>query len=78
MSASHLIRGSGARRSLLESGRARAMAPGDKLLEGARLFDRACRVMADGIRHRHPDLTEAEVLARVEAQLARVRSLDPP
>ena len=61
-----------------EVARARAMAPGDKLLEGPRLFDRACRVMADGIRHRHPDLTKAEVLARVEAQLARVWSLDPP
>ena len=61
-----------------EVARARAMNPGDKLLEGPRLFDRACRVMADGIRHRHPDLTEAEVLARVEAQLARVRSLDTP
>jgi hypothetical protein len=61
-----------------EVARARAMDPGEKLLEGPRLFARACRVMADGIRHRHPDLTEAEVLARVEAQLARVRSLDTP
>ena len=61
-----------------EVARARAMNPGDKLLEGPRLFDRACRVMADGIRHRHPDLRGDEVVARVNAQLARLRSLDTP
>ena len=38
--------------------RARAMRPGDKLLEGPRLFDRACRLMADGIRHQHPELDD--------------------
>lgn len=52
------------------------MDPGEKLLEGPRLFDRACRVMADGIRHRNPDLSEHEVLARVDAQLARLQVLD--
>ena len=36
--------------------RARAMEPGEKLLEGPRLFERACRLMADGIRHQHPEL----------------------
>lgn len=61
-----------------EVARARAMDPGDKLLEGPRLFDRACRLMADGIRHRHPGLSDDEVLARVEAQLARVQALDTP
>lgn len=45
--------------------RARAMSPEDKLLEGPRLFDRACRIMADGIRHREPHLDEAGVQARV-------------
>lgn len=58
--------------------RARAMEPGDKLLEGPRLFDRTCRVMADGVRHRHPGLSDAEVLARIEAQLARLQALDTP
>lgn len=58
--------------------RARAMEPGDKLLEGPRLFDRVCRVMADGVRHRHPGLSNAEVLARIEAQLARLQALDTP
>lgn len=61
-----------------EVARALAMDPGERLLEGPRLFDRACRVMADGIRHRHPDLDDREVLARVEAHLARVQSLDTP
>ena len=56
--------------------RARLMRPEDKLLEGPRLFDRACRVMADGIRHRHPELDDQQVLARVEAQLNRVERLD--
>jgi hypothetical protein len=61
-----------------EVARARAMDPGEKLLEGPRLFDRACRVMADGVRHRHPDLGEDEVLARVDALLARLHALDTP
>lgn len=39
-----------------EVARARATTPGEKLLEGPRLFDRAYRIMADGIRHRCPDL----------------------
>ncbi len=54
------------------------MEPGAKLLEGPRLFDRACRVMAAGVRHRHPGLSDAEVLARIEAQLARLQALDTP
>jgi hypothetical protein len=61
-----------------EVARARAMDPGDKLLEGPRLFHRSYRVMADGVRHRHPELSDDEVLARVVAQLARVRALDTP
>ncbi len=61
-----------------EVARARAQDPGNKLLEGPRLFERACRVMADGVRYRDPGLNDAEVLARVEAQLARLRALDTP
>ena len=56
--------------------RARAMAPEDKLLEGPRLFDRACRVMRDGIRHQHPDLDDAGVQALLRARLDRVSSLE--
>jgi hypothetical protein len=59
-----------------EVARARAMEPEDKLLEGPRLFDRACRLMADGIRHRHPDLDEAGVRVRLEEQLRRVAAVE--
>lgn len=48
------------------------MAPEDRLLEGLRLFDRACRLMRAGIRHRHPGATEGEVLERLERQLDSV------
>jgi hypothetical protein len=61
-----------------EVARARAMSPAEKLLEGPRLFDRAYRLMADGVRHRHPDLDEEAVRVRVEAQLARVKALEAP
>jgi hypothetical protein len=57
--------------------RARAMREEDKLLEGPRLFDRACRLMADGIRHSHPHLEETEVVALLRARLERLRTLEP-
>ena len=59
-----------------EIARARAMSPEDKLLEGPRLFDRACRVMGEGIRHQHPDLDEAGVLALLRERLDRVAALE--
>ena len=59
-----------------EVARARAMSGAEKLLEGPRLFDRACRLMADGIRHRHPGLDDEAVLAQVEAQLNRLKALE--
>jgi hypothetical protein len=61
-----------------EVARARAMSPGEKLLEGPRLFDRACRVMADGVRHRHPELDDEAVKGMVEAQLRRLKALETP
>ena len=61
-----------------EVARARAMTPADKLLEGPRLFDRACRLMADGIRHRHPGLDDDDVRAQGAAQLNRLEALDAP
>ncbi|OFW34263.1 MAG: hypothetical protein A3G76_03085 [Acidobacteria bacterium RIFCSPLOWO2_12_FULL_65_11] len=60
-----------------EVARARATSSADKLLEGPRLFERACRVMADGIRHQYPDLDEAGVNALLRARLERVRALEP-
>jgi len=59
-----------------EVARARAMAPAEKLLEGPRLFERSCRLMADGVRHRHPDFDEGAVRAEVGAQLARLRAIE--
>jgi len=59
-----------------EVARARAMSPEDKLLEGPRLFERACRVMRDGIRHQHPELDDAGVLALLRARLDRVSALE--
>lgn len=59
-----------------EVARARTMSPGEKLLEGARLFQRACTLMAEGIRHQHPDLDEAGVMSLMGARLARLRRLD--
>jgi len=56
--------------------RARAMTPSDKVLEGPRLFERACRVMRDGIRHQHPELDEAGILALLRERLDRVTALE--
>lgn len=56
--------------------RAKAMTPEEKLLEGPRLFERACRVMADGIRHRHPGLDEEAVRAKVIAYLDRIETVE--
>lgn len=61
-----------------EVARARAMRSDEKLLEGPRLFDRACRLMADGVRHRHPDLDDQAVLAKVAEQLDRLKALETP
>lgn len=56
--------------------RARTMPPEEKLLEGPRLFERACRVMADGIRHRHPELDEEAVRAKMIAYLERIEAME--
>jgi hypothetical protein len=61
-----------------EVARATAMEPGEKLLAGPRLFDRACRLMADGIRHRRPDLDEEGVKVELGRQLTRLRALEVP
>ena len=61
-----------------EVARARAMSPADKLLEGPRLFERACRLMIDGIRHRHPELEEQGIQALLTATLDRLDSMDHP
>ena len=57
--------------------RAREMDPAEKLLAGARLFDRACRIMADGIRDQFPDADERRVQEILRERLALVRRLEP-
>lgn len=59
-----------------EVARARAMSPEDKLLEGPRLFERACRLMRDGIGHQHPDLDDAGVQALLRERLDLVSALE--
>ncbi len=56
--------------------RARVQSPEDKLLAGPRLFDRTCRIMADGIRHQYPGADEAEVMRILRQRLAIARRLD--
>ncbi len=50
---------------------ARAMSPEDKLLAGARLFDRTCRIMADGIRHEYPKADRVREILAERLALAR-------
>ncbi len=59
-----------------EIARARTMNPVEKLLEGPRLFERARRVMIDGIRHQHPELDDAGVHALFADRLNHLQALD--
>lgn len=52
---------------------ARAMSPADRFIAGARLFDYACRISMAGIRHQHPELTEAQVLEVLKERLEWAR-----
>jgi len=56
--------------------RARTMSPEDKFLAGARLFDRSCRIMADGIRAQFPDADERRVQEILRERLALARRLE--
>lgn len=55
---------------------ARMRSPADKLRDGLLLFDRTCRIMADGIRHERPDADPAEVLRILRARLRLARALE--
>jgi hypothetical protein len=52
------------------------MDPAERLLEGPRLFDRACELMKAGIRHRDPGASEETVLERLRQQLDVLRRLE--
>lgn len=54
---------------------ARAMSPEDKLLAGPRLFERSCRIMADGIRSEYRDADEVRVQVILRERLALLRRL---
>ena len=56
--------------------KARALNPEDKLLAGARLFDRTCRIMADGIRDEYPNADERRVREILRERLALARRLE--
>jgi len=56
--------------------KARRMSPEDKLFAGARLFDRSCRIMADGIRSQFPEADEHRVQEILRERLALVRRLE--
>jgi hypothetical protein len=51
--------------------RARAMPFEEKFVAGGELFDTACEFTKAGIRHDHPEYTEAEVLAELRRRLVR-------
>jgi len=55
---------------------ARATAPEEKLFAGAQLFDRSCRIMADGIRDEYPEADERRVKKILAERLALARRLE--
>ena len=55
---------------------ARARPPVEKLLDGLRLFDRTCRVMAAGIQHERPLAEHAEILQVLRERLRLARQLE--
>ncbi len=56
--------------------RARAMSPEEKLLDGPRLFDYACRITMDGIRAQHPDADDERIQEILRQRLALGRRLE--
>lgn len=56
--------------------RARQTPAHEKLLDGPRLFDSACRWSMAGIRAQNPEATEAEVRALLRRRLAILESLE--
>jgi len=55
--------------------RARETPPEEKLLAGPRLFERACRIMTDGIRDECPEADEEQVREILAQRLAVARRL---
>ena len=55
--------------------RARRTPPDQKMWDGPRLFAEACERMKDGLRYRHPQADEREIMELLRRQLALVRRL---
>jgi hypothetical protein len=55
--------------------RARATSPDDKLVDGFRLFERACGLMRDGIRHQFPNAGPIQVEEILQRRLDIVRRM---
>ena len=56
--------------------RARRTPPEEKLLDGPRLFDLACRIMKDGIRDQYPDADDRRVQEILAQRLEILRRLE--
>jgi len=56
--------------------RARRTPPEEKLLDGPRLFDYACRITMDGIRNQFPDADEKRVREILAERIALLRRLE--
>lgn len=55
--------------------RARRTPADQKMWDGPRLFAEASERMKDGLRYRYPEASEAEILALLRRQLARLDRL---
>lgn len=56
--------------------RARQEPPEEKLLDGPRLFDWCCGIVADGIRNQHPGADEQRVQEILAQRIALKRRLE--
>ena len=56
--------------------RARATPPGEKLLDGLRLFERACEWMKAGIRNEFPDADDQQVQQILIDRINRLRQVE--
>jgi hypothetical protein len=56
--------------------RARATPPEQKLLDGFRLFEFACRIMLDGVRNENPGADESQIQEIFVRRFEIVRKLE--
>jgi len=56
--------------------RARAMPPEEKLLDGFRLFEYACRIMLDGVRNENPGADESQIQEIFARRFEIIRKLE--